>query len=389
MGVALVCGLGWFLLGLGRGTGPDGAGAARPAVPAAPEGPVFRMAYGTEKKMWLEAAVEEFRQKPEAQGITIDLVGKGSVEGAEAAIKAQPEIHVWSPASSAVRDLYEHEWHRRLLAQRPLILRSKNLALTPMVFVFWKSRYEAFIKTYSKVSFKTIGQAMREPGGWGTIGGKSEWGRFKFTHTDANKSNSGVQTLVLMAYEFAKKDSGLTKEDVTRPEFQSWLRDFEATVVRSPEGLIHSTGTLMEDMVLKGPSQYDALMMYENLAIEHLDNARDRWEELRVVYPEPDVLNEHPYYILDVPWSKDLQRKTAERLLTYLMSSNVQRRALDHGFRPGDPSIPVRFPESPLVRHEAQGLRIEIPRLVEPLKGDVFLELLASYQRIEPKTEAQ
>ncbi|MGA2705339.1 MAG: hypothetical protein ABSH35_30170 [Isosphaeraceae bacterium] len=48
-------------------------------------------------------------------------------------------------------------------------MKSDNLALTPMVFVMWQDRRDAFIKKYGKVNFKTIGQAMQEPGGWETI----------------------------------------------------------------------------------------------------------------------------------------------------------------------------------------------------------------------------
>ena len=36
----------------------------------------------------------------------------------------------------------------------------------------------------------------------------------------------------------------------------------------------------MREMVLRGPSQYDCLLIYENLVIDYLDEARDRWGEL-------------------------------------------------------------------------------------------------------------
>ena len=161
---------------------------------------------------------------------------------------------------------------------------------------------------------------MHERGGWGAIAGKPEWGLFKFGHTHPNKSNSGLQTLALMAYEFSGKERGLTLSDITRPDFQTWLQEFEQGIARPGGGLTHSTGTLMREMVLRGPSQYDALMLYENLAIEYLDAARDRWGELQVVYPEPNLWNEHPYYILDVPWS------TASALAT-LRSPSASPRA--------------------------------------------------------------
>jgi hypothetical protein len=124
-------------------------------------------------------------------------------------------------------------------------------------------------------------------------------------------------------------------------------------------------------------------MLYENLAIDYLGAARDRWGELHVDYPEPNVWNEHPYYVLDVPWSSQAQRDAAAAFLKFLMSEPVQRRALAHGFRPGNPAVPVRGPDSPLVRHEARGLKPDLPRMVEPPSADVVNDLLASFRRLE------
>ena len=102
-----------------------------------------------------------------------------------------------------------------------------------------------------------------------------------------------------------------------------------------------------------------------------------------VDYPEPNMWNEHPYYILDVPWSDARQRAAAGAFLKFLMSEPIQRRALEHGFRPGNTSVSVRFPDSPLVRHARQGLRIELPRMCEPPTNEVVHELLAASRRVE------
>ena len=139
----------------------------------------------------------------------------------------------------------------------------------------------------------------------------------------------------------------------------------------------------MREMVLRGPSQYDCVLIYENLAIDYLDAARDRWGELQVDYPEPNMWNEHPYYILDVPWSDARQRAAAAEFLKFLMSEPIQRRALEHGFRPGNPAVSVRFPDSPLVRHAKHGLRIDLPRMCEPPKSEVLQSLLTSFKQID------
>jgi Ca-activated chloride channel family protein len=262
-------------------------------------------------------------------------------------------------------------------------LKGENLALTPMVFVMWEGRHAAFIKKYGKVNFETVGRAMRVPGGWGAIAGEPGWGRFKFGHTHPNQSNSGLITLILLAYEVSKKERGLSTDDLDRAGFSRWLREFERDVARPGGSLTHSTGTLMREMVLRGPSQYDCILIYENLVIDYLEAARDRWGELHVDYPDPNLWNEHPYYILDVPWSEPAHRDAAAEYLKFLMGESMQRRALEHGFRPGNPEVSVRFAESPLIRHAPRGIRIELPRMCEPPRAEVVKGLLAAYGRIE------
>jgi hypothetical protein len=65
------------------------------------------------------------------------------------------------------------------------------------------------------------------------------------------------------------------------------------------------------------------------------------------------------------------------------MSEPIQRRALEHGFRPGNPAVSVRFADSPLIRHAGRGLRIDLPRMCEPPGEDVVQALLAAARAIE------
>jgi serine/threonine-protein kinase len=369
---------------------PVTAGATgKPATvvpPADSEAVVINVAYGTEKQKWLEAAAIEFHKTEAGKAITINLHGMGSMEGARAVLDGAKSIpmHVWSPASSAFREAFERQWLAK--HENQPILKSENLALTPMVFVMWESRHEPFVKKFAGLKFKTIAEAMQQEGGWGSIAGQPDWGRFKFGHTHPDRSNSGLLTLVLMAYEHSAKDRNLLQSDVALPAFQQWLLAFEQGVTRPGGPLTSSTGTLMREMVLRGPSQYDCVLIYENLAIDYLQAARDRWGDLHVDYPDPNMWNEHPYYILDAPWSDARQRAAAAAFLAFLTSEPIQKRALEHGFRPGNPSVSVRFPDSPLLRYAKQGLKIDLPRMCEPPKDRVLQELLASFRRIEERS---
>jgi Ca-activated chloride channel family protein len=333
------------------------------------------IAYGTEKQRWLEWALSEFQKTEQGKKIQVDLIPMGSLEGARAILRGDRRINVWSPASSLYADVFNQEW--QLKSSKAPILRQEQLALTPMVFVFWQERYQPFVAKYNEVSFKTIERALHESGGWQAIAQQPEWGIFKFGHTHPNESNSGLATLYLMLCEFSEKSRSITLSDVVNDKFSTWMASLESGV----SGLSNSTGNMMRDMVLRGPSSYDALFVYESVAIDYLKSAQGRWGDLRIVYPKLNLWNDNPYCILDAPWSSEEQKKAAGVFLDFLMSDPIQRASLDHGFRPGNLNIAIRFPESPFVRYESAGLKVEIGSVVDSPKAEVINNLLGMWQR--------
>lgn len=358
------------------------ADRSKPAATAAQPTPAgetveIGVAYGTEKERWLKWAVEQFAETDEGRGIKVDLIPMGSVEGAKAVLSGDERIHVWSPASALYKDVFVQDWQVKH-GKNP-ILKGENLALTPMVFVAWEERYNAFIEKYKELTFKTIGRALQEQGGWEGIAGKPEWGMFKFGHTNPNRSNSGLMALVLMAYDYSDTCGNLTLKNIVDTDFQEWMQKLENGVT----GLIDSTGTMMKDMVLKGPASYDVVLVYENTAIDYLKNAEGRWGTLQVVYPRKNAWNENPYYIIDAPWSSDAQRKAAETLLTFLLTEPIQKRSLVHGFRPGNPSVAIKFPESPFVKYEQYGIKIDLHAMCDLPEAEVINNLLASWIRTQ------
>jgi hypothetical protein len=373
--VVLACIGGAYWLIRGRTGTPSEPGASTATSSGSGARVEVGIAYGTEKQRWMEWAVDEFAKTPEGADVKINLIPKGSLEAAQAILGGDKSIHVWSPASSLTKESFVSEWQMKN-GGNPIV-GEQNLALTPMVFVMWDDRFRAFAQKYPSVSFVSVGQALAEKGGWGAIAGKPEWGLFKFGHTHPNQSNSGLATLVLMAYDNRGKSRALAVADVVDTGFQTWLRDVE----RSVSGLSNSTGNLMKEMVLKGPSSFDGVFVYENVAIDYLQNAEGRWGTLHVVYPTKNIWNDSPYYVLNVPWSGDEQREAAKVFLDFLMSERVQRQSLAHGFRPGDPNVPIRTPESPFTLYQKYGLQVDIAETCEAPKADVLSNLLASWQR--------
>lgn len=337
----------------------------------------FGIAYGTEKQRWLEWAVEQFKSTPQGKHVQVSLIPMGSLEGAHAALNGDQRIQVWSPASAVYKDTFVEDWQAKY-GSSP-ILKEEPIALTPMVFVMWEERYQAFKDHYGTVDFDIINRALHEPGGWQTIGNHPDWGLFKFGHTNPGESNSGILALVLAGHSYFKKTEDLTVGEVTSVGFQTWLSRLESATNSES----NSTGNLMREMVLKGPSSYDALLVYESVAIDYLKNAEGRWGPIHVIYPEYNAWNESPYYILNASWSSEEQRKAAQTFLDFLLSEPVQRESMSHGFRPANPNVPTRTTDSPWTRYAANGIRIDLGRICAAPKAEVVTNLLAGWQRRE------
>lgn len=365
----------WYLF-IGKSSTPKtgGGNSVGGLFSGAPDAEIG-IAYGTEKQRWLEWAVEEFAKTSDGKHIRVNLIPMGSQEGAHAILAEDKRINVWSPASATYKDAFLQDWQVRNSANP--IAREESLALTPMVFVVWDERYQAFLQKYKTMSFTTVSQALQEKGGWNTIAGKPEWGLFKFGHTSPVQSNSGLMTIVLAAYSYHNKVRGLGLKDVVDVDFQNWLGKMEGAA----NGMSNSTGNMMREMVLKGPSSYDAVFVYESVAIDYLRNAEGRWGQIRVVYPEYNSWNENPYYVLNVPWSSDAQKKAANTFLSFLLTEAVQKESLNHGFRPANPGVPVKFAESPFVRYANYGIQVDLQKICEPPSAEVVNNLLASWQR--------
>src|SRR5262245_54723918 len=185
----------WYYLrsDASRPSSPPSATGGQETDPGS--GVTVGIAYGTEKQRWFEWAVDEFARRRKGRGVHIQLLPMGSLEGAQAILNGDKRITVWSPASSLYKASFVGDW--TLKYSNAPILREETLAVTPMVFVFWDERYQAFIKKHPSVSFRTIGEALEEKSGWAGIAGRPEWGLFKFGHTHPAQSNSGLMTLVL------------------------------------------------------------------------------------------------------------------------------------------------------------------------------------------------
>jgi Ca-activated chloride channel family protein len=171
-----------------------------------------------------------------------------------------------------------------------------------------------------------------------------EWGTFKFGHTHPNYSNSGIVSVIAEAYAGAGKQRGLTLEDLGRPEVQGFMAEVESSIIHYGT----STGFFAHRMFERGPSYLSAAVMYENLvSAEMSKQLAGQSAQLPVVaiYPKEGTFwSNHPYITLNAPWVTGEQREAAQAFEAFLLDRPQQLKAIEYGFRPADPSIPLTSP---------------------------------------------
>jgi Bacterial extracellular solute-binding protein len=337
--------------------------------------------YSTEKKDWMEAAVASFAQVE--PNIKVTLVGKGSLEASQAILDGTLQPALFSPADSLIANLLADDWSTK--HGKPLFIGDPQpLLLSPLVFVVWQDRAEVLTaKTGGVLTWKAIREAVTSPKGWPAVGGKPAWGFVKLGQTDPSRSNSGLQALLSMSLEYYNKTSGLTVEELLDEKYQKWVKDIERSVAKFEA----STGTFMTDMIRFGPSKYDIAVVYESLAVSQLANAQGRWGNLRLYYPPVTLWSDHPVMLLDTGALSPAQGAAGQKLIDYLRSVPVQSTALRFGFRPADPSVPMKASEgpNPFANLADYGLSLELPAATTAPEGAVVRNLLTMWSRVMAK----
>jgi Ca-activated chloride channel family protein len=306
----------------------------------------IQIIYGSEKQEWLDPLIISFndsRQKT-ADGSVITVTGTamGSIESIDGIMKGTLKPTVWSPASSLYLPVANVEWKKdhsgELYTESP-----KDLVLSPVVIAMWKPMAEALGWPEKSLGWVDIANLAVSEKGWDGLG-YPEWGGFKFGHTHPEFSNSGLVSVIAQAYAGSSKQKDLTLADLKSPV----LSDFIAKVQSS---IIHygtSTGFFATRMFEGGPSYLSASVLYENLVVaQEIKRLSGQSNQLPVVaiYPKEGTFwANHPYVILDAEWVAEPQKEAATIFRDYLLAKPQQQKAIEIGFRPADPSIPLTSP---------------------------------------------
>jgi Ca-activated chloride channel family protein len=360
---------------------PAASGSSAPPKASASTAPplanalTITVAYGSEKKTWLEEQAAAFKasgaKTKSGRPIVVQTQAMGSGEAVQGIVSGTLKPTVFSPASALYVTILNNAWATKTATAKPISPAGEPLVLSPIVVAMWKPMAEALGWPGKSIGWNDLLKVNGNPKGWGALG-HPEWGRFKLGHTHPEYSNSGLQAILAEAYAGAKKTRGLTALDLDRKDTVAKLTEIEQTIVHYGK----STGFFSDKMLARGPSYLSAAVLYENLVIESYAKPTSTFPIVAVYPTEGTFWSDHPYAVLDADWVGAEEREGAKAFLDFLKARPAQERALALGFRPADPTIAIGAPVD-----AAHGVDAKQPQtLLEVPSGAVLEKLIAVWQ---------
>lgn len=314
---------------------------------------------------WVQEAAHQFNDEKhtlEGQPIHVTvtpmdgLVAKGRYERDE----MDPLPTVWIPDSRYLVELVNAVYKERL--GRDVFLtdgeyRARPLTTSLLTWGIYDSRAQVLETHFGEISWQTIHDAALASGGWSDLGGQSDWGYFKLAIPSPRKNIGALAAMVAAAGEYYDK-TNIGVDDVTNPEFQAWLGE----ILSSMSDLSGGTYTA-SDLALFGYTTGDAGLLLESDLLVNMQGLQTRWAEpMRIVYPEYVTWFDFPFTVWMGTETTALEKNAALEFEKYLLSLDVQQKALVYGLRPANPEVPVTGADSLFDQWAAQGVLGVVPR---------------------------
>lgn len=337
-----------------------------------PSGSVtISVVYGSEKREWLEPLVAQFNaasnKTADGKLIVVEATPMGSIESVRGLIEGSIQPTVWSPASSIYIPVANAEW-RKIHGDDLVTGNSNDLVLSPVVIAMWRPMAQALGWPDKAIGWADIAELAISEEGWSAYG-HPEWGKFKFGHTHPAYSNSGIVSIIAEAYAGTGKQRGLTEADLNDPT----VREFMAAVEKSVIHYGTSTGFFGERMFERGPSYLSAAVLYENLVVAQETkrlNGQSAQIPVVAIYPKEGTFwTNNPYVVVNASWVTQEQREAAGIFESFLLDRPQQLKAIEYGFRPSDPSIPLSAPLD-----SQHGIDITQPKTILEIPGAAVID---------------
>jgi hypothetical protein len=331
---------------------------------------------------WVSEAARSFNaEKHELEGRPIQvtiipmdgLTAMGRFEREE----MDPFPTAWIPDSRDLVELVNATYKEKL--GRDVFLtdgeyRARPVAVSLFAWGIYASRAEVLRQRYGSIDWQAIHDAAMTKGGWPELGGSPEWGYFKLVVPNPRKNAGGLKAMVAAAGEYYDKNS-IDVADVTDPDFQNWLGELMGAVTDFSSLGAYS----VENLALFGYSTGDGGQLLESDLLVNMAGIQTRWQDpLVIVYPEYLTWFDFPFTVWIGPETTAAEKNAALEFEKYLLSPEIQKKALERGLRPANPEVPLTGAGSLFERWESQGALVVVPRAtaMRSPDRDVLLALL-------------
>ena len=373
---ALVAVLAGLLLAAACSSSDDGSEPSSPGrMEDVPEGcTAVDVASSPEKIEVLNELARRFNASEEArQGDTCAFVRvQRKTSGAAQQLLARgwpdegangPRPVVWSPASSAWGAVLNEQLRAagappmaKVAAGGTAADAAKPFQLTPLVIAMPRPMAEALGWPQTPIGYGDILKLAQDAAGWGGKG-HPEWGPFRLGKTNPNFSTSALSATIAQYYAATGKTRDLSAEDLARPEVDAFARGVESAAVHYGD----TTLTFLNNWY-RNDARGTALTYASAVAVEEKsvidynrgnpDGITDPGEQPRppriplvAIYPKEGTLfSDNPFIVLDAPWVSAGAKAAARLFERFVLEPENQRRVVQFGFRPGNPSVAAGDP---------------------------------------------
>jgi Ca-activated chloride channel family protein len=265
-----------------------------------------------------------------------------------------PRPVIWSPAGSAWGQIVNQK--RIDGGQQAIVGTGEPFMVTPLVIAMPEPMADALGYPAKPIGWADILNLAKDPNGWGAVG-HPEFGPFKLGKTNPNFSTSGLNALIAQTYAASGKTSGLSAEDLDKPDVVAFGSSVESAVVHYGDTTLTFLNNLYRaDQRSSALNYVSAVAVEEKSVIDYNkgnpDGILDPGEQPRppkiplvAIYPKEGTLfSDSPYFILDAPWVNQKQKDAAKVFEDFVKQPENQEQVLKFGFRPGNSAVPVGDP---------------------------------------------
>jgi Ca-activated chloride channel homolog len=317
------------------------------------------------------------RPQRKASGAAAQALARGWDESVDG-----PPPVVWSPAASTWGAVVNQQLVDR--GEEPIVGEGDPFMLTPLVIAMPQPMAEALGWPATPIGWSDILNLARSAEGWAAFG-HPEWGAFKLGKTNPNFSTSGLNALVAQSYAATGKTSGLSAEDLARPDVVDFASTVESAVVHYGDTTLTFLNnwyradqrgtalTYVSAAAVEEKSVIDYNSGNPDGVLEPGEEPRPPREPLVAIYPrEGTLFSDNPLLEITADWVSPEQLDGARQFAEFVQPPEVQRQVLEFGFRPGNPDVAIADPISP-----DNGVDPDQPQtLLEVPQPSVMVELL-------------